>query len=77
MHHKFILFIVFMFLFSCENKSSKIEYTKKFEFYSNKGFALVYNDILLKDKIISKKIDERSLIVFNNKYRGFYEYLCK
>ena len=32
--------------------------------YSNKGFALIYNDDLYKQKVISKKIDERSLIVF-------------
>ena len=69
MHYKFILLIAFIFLFSCENNSTKIEYTKKFEFYSNKGFARVYNDNLLKDKIISKKINERSLIVFNNKLK--------
>ena len=32
--------------------------------YSNKGFALVYSEDLYKQKIVSKKIDERSLIVF-------------
>ena len=32
--------------------------------YSNKGFALVYNENLFKQKIISKKISERSLIIF-------------
>ena len=32
--------------------------------YSNKGFALVYNDDLYKQKIVSGKIDERSLIIF-------------
>ena len=37
-----------------------------YETYSNKGFALIYNDDLLKKKIISKKIDNRSLIIFNN-----------
>ena len=67
-----------MFLISCEkqssiikftkinNQSSIIKYIKYFEFYSNKGFALVYTDKLLKNKIVNKKIDERSLIVFNN-----------
>ncbi len=73
MNYKFIFFIFILFLISCENQSSKIEnqsskikYTKNFEFYSNKGFALVYTDMLLKNNIVNKKINERSLIVFNN-----------
>ena len=32
--------------------------------YSNKGFALIYNEDLYKNKIVNKKIDERSLIIF-------------
>ena len=32
--------------------------------FINKGFALIYNNDLYEKKIISKKIDERSLIVF-------------
>ena len=32
--------------------------------FTNKGFALIYNDNYYKNKIISKKIDERSLIIF-------------
>jgi len=32
--------------------------------FINKGFALIYNENLLKEKIISRKIDERSLIIF-------------
>ena len=32
--------------------------------FQNKGFALVYNDKLFQKKIISKKIDNRSLIIF-------------
>ena len=32
--------------------------------YSNKGFALVYTENLYKQKIVNKKISERSLIVF-------------
>ena len=33
--------------------------------YSNKGFTLIYNENLYKDKIISKKIDNRSLLIFH------------
>ena len=32
--------------------------------FINKGFALIYNENHLKEKIISRKIDERSLIIF-------------
>ena len=32
--------------------------------FINKGFSLIYNDKLYYDKVISKKIDERSLVVF-------------
>ena len=32
--------------------------------FINKGFSLIYNDKLYDNKIISKKIDERSLVVF-------------
>ena len=55
-----------MFITSCVNQpiideSSSI---KKTSFFSNKGFALVYNDELFKEKIIKGKIQERSLFIF-------------
>ena len=34
------------------------------QIYSNKGFALLYKDDLKKNKLLNKKIDERSLIIF-------------
>tara|TARA_B100000787_G_scaffold137712_1_gene106561 strand:+ start:436 stop:1194 length:759 start_codon:yes stop_codon:yes gene_type:complete len=37
--------------------------------YSNKGFALVYSENLYNEKIISGKIDERSLIIFQKKLK--------
>ena len=37
--------------------------------YSNTGFALVYNESLYNQKIISKKIDERSLVIFQRNLR--------
>ena len=42
-----------------ENEPNKIIFNS----YSNKGFALIYSDNLFKKNIISKKIDERSLII--------------
>ncbi len=61
-----ILLVFFIFLYSCTsvgvNKSNNVQnITSK---YSNKGFALVYKNDFNKKKIISKKIDERSLIIF-------------
>jgi hypothetical protein len=32
--------------------------------FTNKGFSLIFSDKLYTDKIISKKIDERSLVIF-------------
>lgn len=60
------IILVFFFLFSCTNNSKNLVNKDVYEAYSNKGFALIYNDDLLKKKIISKKIDNRSLIIFNN-----------
>tara|TARA_B100002052_G_scaffold274241_1_gene277206 strand:+ start:83 stop:838 length:756 start_codon:yes stop_codon:yes gene_type:complete len=66
MYYKIIFFISIIFFVSCTEKSSKINYTKKFENYSNKGFALVYDDDLYKKKFINKKLNDRSLLIFNN-----------
>jgi hypothetical protein len=67
MFYKNILFlIVCIFLSNCttsallNNKPNKIIING----YSNKGFALVFNEDLYNQKIIDKKIDERSLIIF-------------
>ena len=37
--------------------------------YSNTGFALIYDDKLKKEKKISKRIDNRSLLIFHNKVK--------
>ena len=67
MFYKNILFIIiFIFLSNCttttlvKNKPAKTSIVG----FSNKGFALVYNNDLFKQKIVSKKINERSLIIF-------------
>jgi hypothetical protein len=55
-----------IFISNCANiNQTKIQSTQFLEDpFINKGFALIYNENLLKEKIISKKIDERSLIIF-------------
>ena len=66
MNYKF--FIIFLlFTYSCStnniNNSKKTEIIQS-EIYSNKGFTLLFNEDLNKEKLISKKIEERSLIIF-------------
>jgi|TARA_B110001450_G_C17524523_1_gene441977 hypothetical protein len=41
-----------------------IEKTLDKEKFTNKGFTLVYNDVLFENKIISKKLDNRSFFIF-------------
>ena len=59
--------VFFLFIFSCTtnniNKTQKVD-TVQSEIYFNKGFTLLFKDNLKKKKIISKKIEERSLIIF-------------
>ena len=57
---------IFLFLTNCVSGISVKDKpnTVLVNGYSNKGFALVYNDDLFNKKIISNKISERDLIVF-------------
>ena len=66
MNYKIIIFLLFL-LSSCTQKDLSQNYKKKIIFseaFSNQGFALIYNENLKKQKIISKKMDDRSLIIF-------------
>ena len=66
MNCKNILLLFFFILASCVN-TQVVKENKQFvskNYFSNKGFALVYSDKLKKEKIISNKIDTRSLIIF-------------
>ena len=38
--------------------------------YSNKGFALVYSEGIFEKKIVNKKIDERSLVIFQKRLKA-------
>ena len=62
-----IFILILLFTYSCTtsniNKIQKEEIIPS-ETYSNKGFALLFNENLKKQKLINKKIDERSLIIF-------------
>jgi hypothetical protein len=61
-----LLIFICIFLSNCTTTSLNKKKTDKNSVNSflNKGFALTYSEDLYKQKIISKKIDERSLIIF-------------
>jgi len=63
---KIFLFFIMLFVSNCNTiNQTKIQTSQLLEDpFVNKGFALIYNENLLKEKIISRKIDERSLIIF-------------
>ena len=65
---KIIIFLAII-LTSCETTNKKVITNKDFKNYSNDGFALIYNNDIFKKQIVSKKIDQRSLIIFNNKLK--------
>ena len=65
-YKNFLFLTIFLFLANCTTGTSvknKLNITSV-NAYSNKGFALVYNEELYKQKVINKKIPERSLIIF-------------
>ena len=72
MHFKKFLLIFFIFFLSACNQFDKnnksLVYVSE-QKYSNTGFALIYEDQLKKEKKISKKIDNRSLLIFHNKIK--------
>ncbi len=64
-----IIILLVIFLTSCETTNKNVIINKSFKNYSNDGFALIFNNDILKKKIVSKKIDQRSLTIFNNKLK--------
>ena len=72
MNFKFLLLIITFFILSACNqeihKDEKINIISE-QKYKNTGFTLVYNNSLKNEKKISKKIDERSLIIFHKNLR--------
>ena len=72
MNFKFLLLIIAFFILSACNqelhKDENINIVSE-QKYKNTGFALVYNNTLKKEKKISKKIDDRSLVIFHKNLR--------
>ena len=72
MNFKKLLFTFCILLLSAcnqfETNNKSLVYISE-QKYSNTGFALIYEDKLKKEKKISKKIDNRSLLIFHNKIK--------
>ena len=65
MIYRIFFILIYFFVISCVDSSKNNNLPKKFINYSNKGFALVYDEKLFKKKLITKKLDDRSLLIFN------------
>ena len=67
MSYKSLLIVLFIFLLGCEQNNLNKDAVNQeiMTKYKNSGFALVYNPMLKKEKKISKKIDNRSLLIFH------------
>ena len=70
MKYNFFLILLIVLITSCtSNNYHTVNVDPILEKFSNNGFALIYNDKLYNDKIISKKMDERDLIIFQRNLR--------
>ena len=70
MKYNFFLILLIVLITSCASNNYKTVNVDPIpEKFSNNGFALIYNDKLYNDKIISKKMDERDLIIFQRNLR--------
>jgi len=68
---KLLLIISILILSACnqfDQNNKNLVYISD-QKYSNTGFALIYDNDLKKEKKISKKIDNRSLLIFHNKIK--------
>jgi len=74
MNYKNCLFILFFFIVSSCTTNSLINNKPTLIYdnnFTNKGFTLIYDKKLYEQKLISKKLDERSLLIFQkNLKRG-------
>ncbi len=68
--NKILTVFLILFLTACQQIDDKkvINYSNYLK-YSNTGFTLVYDEQLRKDNKISKKIDDRALVIFHKKIK--------
>jgi len=66
------IFICFITLYSCADyKNNKTNQKDDKQYYSSRGFALIYNDDLFKQKIINKKINNEGLQVMHSHLKTY------
>mgnify|MGYP001432051488 CR=1 FL=1 len=73
------LIYILLLLTSCVPKDLSENYKKKIIFtesFSNQGFALIFDENLKQKEIISKKIDNRSLMIFQSQDYKFCYMFC-
>ena len=68
----FFLIIFFLFFVNCSSVNNSLNKQKLIvnDGFSNKGFAMVYDQKYFDEGIISKKIEERSLIIFQKNLKN-------
>ena len=66
MNYKILLIIFVFILTSCSIETSAIKKDKLLgrSAFKNNGFTLVYSETLYKKKIISSKLDDRDMVIF-------------
>ncbi len=69
--NKFLTILLILFLTACQkfDDSKKVVNYTNYLKYSNTGFTLIYDEQLKKNKKISKKIDNRALVIFHKKIK--------
>ena len=67
--NKILIIFLILFLTACQqiDDDKKVINYSNYLKYSNTGFTLVYDEQLRKDNKISKKIDDRALVIFHKK----------
>ena len=66
MNYKILFLTLFLFLTNCATDFSNIETDKQIikKAFVNKGFTLIYSDILYSNKIIEKKLMKEVYLYF-------------
>ena len=69
--NKFLNILLILFLTACQqyDDNKKVVNYSNYLKYSNTGFTLIYDEQLTKDNKISKKIDNRALVIFHKKIK--------
>ena len=69
--NKFLNILLILFLTACQqyDDNKKVVNYSNYLKYSNTGFTLIYDEQLKKDNKISKKIDNKGLVIFHKKIK--------